>query len=270
MAAIVRARIKNLFRDQAIYGFGTVATSVVSLILLPIFTRYLTPADYGVLALLASIEAVAKVVFRWGVDTAFMRLYYDCPDDRARQRLASTIALLLLAANGVLVAAGIASAGWLSRLLFGSPRQGVLISLTIVNTFVAGFFFIPFQVLRIQEKSRQFIVLTFARSIATIAVRLWLVIGAGMSVLGIVIADVIVTAGLIPFMTRWFAPLLRPVFSREVMRDALGFGLPRIPHSIAQQSSATRTATSSTRTARWGTSGSIRSARRSVNRSSCS
>jgi hypothetical protein len=31
------------------------------------------------------------------------------------------------------------------------------------------------------------------------------------------------------------APLIRPLFSRDVLGDALGFALPRVPHSIAHQ-----------------------------------
>jgi O-antigen/teichoic acid export membrane protein len=51
----VFTRIKELFTNLVIYGAGEVAIQVVSLVLLPIYTRYLTPADYGVLALLLSV-----------------------------------------------------------------------------------------------------------------------------------------------------------------------------------------------------------------------
>jgi O-antigen/teichoic acid export membrane protein len=36
-------------------------------------------------------------------------------------------------------------------------------------------------------------------------------------------------------MLRWFQPLIRPVFSRDVLREALHFGLPRVPHGLLQQ-----------------------------------
>lgn len=229
------ARLKNLFRNLVIYGLGDVATTLVGLLLLPVFTRYLTTVDYGVITMLLTIEAVTKVVFRWGVDTAFMRLYYDCVDHQARQRLASTIFFFLLVVDGSLVMAGILSAGWLSGRLIGPGGQGLLVGLTIVNTFVAGFYFIPFHVFRIGGRSPQYIAFTFARSAGTIVTRLFLVIWAGMGVLGIVVADTIVTAAVTVVLSAWFAPLIRPVFSRAVIRDALAFGLPRVPHSIAQQ-----------------------------------
>jgi hypothetical protein len=47
-------------------------------LLLPIYSRYLSPSDYGLIAMLLTVEAVTKIAFRWGVDTAFVRMYYDC------------------------------------------------------------------------------------------------------------------------------------------------------------------------------------------------
>lgn len=229
------ARLKGLFKNLAVYGMGDVATSIASLLLLPVYTRYLSPDDYGVIAMLLIIEAVAKILFRWGVDTAFMRMYYDCGDQAARQKLASTIFGFLLAVNGTLLLTGVLAAPWLSTRLFGGTSQALLIGLVILNTFVVGFYFIPFQVLRINEQPRTFIALVSSRSVSTLILRLVLVIFAGMGVFGIVLADLLVTAVFTVVMVRWFAPLIRPVFSRELLKGALGFGLPRIPHSIANQ-----------------------------------
>jgi O-antigen/teichoic acid export membrane protein len=231
----VLARLKHLFGSLAVYGFGDVATSVVSLLLLPIYTRYLSPSDYGVLAMLVTIEAVAKITFRWGADTAFMRLFYDCPDQPAKQRLASTVFLFLLAANGVLAAACVAGAGWFSHLLFKTNAHGLLVALTIANTFIGGFFFIPLHVLRIGGRASEFITYTSTRSVGTLVLRLLLVLWAGMGVRGIVVADIVMTTLVGLGLLRHFAPLIRPVFSRAVLREVLNFGLPRIPHSLAQQ-----------------------------------
>ena len=229
------SRIKSLFQNLAVYGLGDAATSIASLLLLPVYTRYLTPEDYGVITMLLMIEAVAKVTFRWGVDTAFMRLYYDCQDQLARQRLASTIFFFLLAINGALVCIVVAGAGWLSTLLFGVDTRAWLIRMVLVNTFVTGFYFMPFHILRIGERTGKFVALGFGRSAGTLVMRLVFVIAAQLGVFGVVLADLVVTAVFTPILGLWVWPLIRPVFSRDVLREALGFGLPRIPHSIANQ-----------------------------------
>jgi O-antigen/teichoic acid export membrane protein len=62
-----------------------------------------------------------------------------------------------------------------------------------------------------------------------------LIVGFGMGVLGVVVADVVVTAVLMIVLAPRFAPLIRPVFSIDILRQSLRFGLPRVPHAAAQQ-----------------------------------
>lgn len=228
-------RVIRLFRDLAVYGLGDIATSVLGFLLLPLFVHYLTRVDYGVWSLLMTVELVAKIVFRWGIDASFMRFYYDCPDDNSRQRLASTLFLFLLVVDGALVGLAIAAAPFVSQRFFGVAGYTLALQLVLFNTFVAGFYFLPFHVLRIQRRSAAFSSLTFARSAATLVVRLALVVGAGAGVMGLVVADTIVTALFTLLLLPQFRSLVRPVFSSGILREALRFGLPRIPHGVAQQ-----------------------------------
>jgi O-antigen/teichoic acid export membrane protein len=163
-----------------------------------------------------------------------MRFWYDCEDDRARQRLSSTLFFFLLAVNGLLLAASVALSPWLSGGL-GVSGYTLALQLVLLNTFAIGFTFIPFHVLRMQQRAREFSALAFARSASTLVLRLVLVVGFGYGVMGVVVADLVVTVAMLAFMVRWFAPLIRPAFSTAVLRDALRFGLPRVPHGFAQQ-----------------------------------
>lgn len=187
------------------------------------------------IALLAAIEAPAKLFFRWGVDGAFMRFWYDCEDTAERQRLASTLFFFLVAVNGLLLVASVAAAPLLSDRLLGAPGYTLALQLVLLNTFAIGFTFIPFHVLRMENRPGEFSALTLARSVSTLVLRLVLIVGFGWGVMGVVITDVVVTAVLMLVMLRWFAPLIRPVFSMALLRRALAFGLPRVPHGFALQ-----------------------------------
>ena len=231
-------KIRELSTNFAIYGFGDVAISVVNFLLLPLYVRYLTPEDYGVLALLGAVEVLAKIVFRWGLDGSFMRLYYDADGQRERQRLASTIFFFLLAVNGILLVASLAAAPATADWRPGGAAHVTPLQLVLLNTFAMGFTFLPFHVLRMEKKVIQFSALTIARSVATVVLRILFIVGLGMGVLGVVVADIVVTAAVMVVLVRWFAPLIRPVFSGDVLRDALRFGLPRVPHAAAQQVTA--------------------------------
>ena len=229
------ARIRELPTNMAIYGLGDVAISIVNFLLLGLYVKYLSAEDYGVLGLLGSVEVVAKIIFRFGLDGSFMRFFYDCQTEEERQRLASTIFFFLLAVNGAVLVVLLAATPALSRAMFSTAHQSTALRLVLLNTFAIGFTFIPFHVLRIERRSTTFSLLTLARSTLTVMLRLVLVVGFHMAVVGVVLADVFVTAALMVVLLRWFAPLIRPVFSRADLRKALAFGAPRVPHAAAQQ-----------------------------------
>jgi O-antigen/teichoic acid export membrane protein len=228
-------KLRELPKNLAIYGVGDVAIQIVNFLLLRFYVQYLTPGDYGILALLASIEAPVKLFFRWGIDGAFMRFWYDCEDDRERQRLASTLFFFLLAVNGTLLLLSVAAAPILSDRLLHDRRYTLALQLVLLNTFAIGFTFIPFHVLRLQQRAREFSALTFARAASTLVLRIVLVMGFRLGVMGVVAADVIVTAVMMLLMIQWFAPLIKPMFSRKVLGASLSFGLPRVPHGFALQ-----------------------------------
>jgi O-antigen/teichoic acid export membrane protein len=228
-------KIRELSANVTIYGLGDVAVSIVSFFLLGVYVYYLNATDYGVIALLTGGEVIAKIVFRFGLDGSFMRFFYECENEVERQRLASTIFFFLLALNGTLLVGLLIASPWIAGALLGSRAYAGALQLMLLNTFAIGFTFIPFHVLRIERRSITFSALTLLRSVLTIAVRLICIVWFGLGVTGLYLADVLVTIVVIALLTRWFAPLVRPMFSRAVLRQALAFGVPRLPHAGAQQ-----------------------------------
>ena len=75
----MQANFKKIFSLGAIYGIGSAAEKLQSIIFLPLYTRYLSPADFGVLALLVLIaDLIGKVIITPLV--AGLGRYYYKPD----------------------------------------------------------------------------------------------------------------------------------------------------------------------------------------------
>lgn len=231
----MRKTLGSLTQNVAIYGAGDVAVSAISLLLLPIYVRHLTAEEYGALALLIGVEALTKITFRWGLDGAFMRFYLDRQERADLERLASTLAIFLFAASGLLLVAALLASPAIARHLFGDLRYLTPLRLVFVNTFLLTFTFLPFHAMRMRGQAVTFSAFALGRSAGTLVMRVALVIGAGWGLTGLMVADLVVTIILLPLLGPWCRPLLRLAFSAEELRTCLRFGLPRLPHGLAQQ-----------------------------------
>jgi O-antigen/teichoic acid export membrane protein len=233
----VRDRLRHLTKGVAIYGAGDAAVTLVNLFLYPVYIKgdFLSQQDLGALLIILSIETFAKVISRWGLDGAFMRFYLDREDGAPRQRMASTILWFVLGADAILLAVALLASRWVAGRLFEDPDNLVALRLMLVNTFLMSLTFAPFHSMRMRDQAATYSAFSFARSVGTLALRVLFVIVAGLHVTGMYLADLVLTLLILPVLLPWFRPLLRPVFSRDELRASLRFGLPRLPHGLAQQ-----------------------------------
>src|SRR5207247_205277 len=73
-------------RRLATTGFAYTASSVLSkliaVFLLPLYTRYLTPTDYGAAEVMLASVIATSIVIRFGVIEAILRFYYLADERR--------------------------------------------------------------------------------------------------------------------------------------------------------------------------------------------
>lgn len=211
------------------------AVSIVNFLLWGVYVEYFNVLDYGTINLLLSMEVITKIVFRFGLDGAFLRFLYECKDRRGQQQLASTIVFFLLLIDGTTLLALLVASPSLASAVLGDRANLTALRLMLLNTFAIGFTFVPFSMLQMERRAAVFSLMTLFRSAATIVLRLVLVVGVGMGISGLYVADLLVTLATLALLARWLVPLIRPIFSRATLRETLAFGLPRLPHAAAQQ-----------------------------------
>jgi O-antigen/teichoic acid export membrane protein len=231
--------VRRVSRQLIAYGTADVSVLAINFFLLPIYTRALSPTEYGALTLLLVFEAFLKPVLRCGLDGAYLRLHFDETSDSGRRSLAATILGFTLAFNGFALAALWPAAPWITRLLLGTGDYVAAFWLVAVNTALANLIFLPTGLFRAQERSSVVGAISFLRALATVAARLILVVGLRKGVYGLALADVLVTlifvAALSPTLWRMASG---GAWSRSRLCRALRFGAPQIPTGVLGQTMA--------------------------------
>ena len=155
--------VGRFFRHSTVYALGSALNRVGAFLLLPIYTQFLTVADYGVLELYYAISAVVSGVLSVGVAHATLRFYFDYETQRERGRLVSTNLFASLAISAVgAVLLGVAGAGVLERYMPGiRPDQALnLVLATLVFELGSQ---VCLAYLRAREKSTLFVMVALAK-----------------------------------------------------------------------------------------------------------
>ena len=85
------SQLFELSRHSVIYGIGGLTSRFLAIIMLPIYTSYVSSGDYGRIEILTSAMAVAVVVIRGGANFGFIRFYFLEKDPEYRRRLIRTV-----------------------------------------------------------------------------------------------------------------------------------------------------------------------------------
>src|ERR1700692_220479 len=70
-----RNEIETAVRQMAVYGAGNILVKAVGFLMLPFYTHYLGPQDYGILEIIDLSMTLFGLVLSMGLTPAFLRCY---------------------------------------------------------------------------------------------------------------------------------------------------------------------------------------------------
>src|SRR5207237_432442 len=94
--AAVTRYLKRLASSLAAYQVADVVSKFIAVLLLPVYTRYINPAGYGVVELLATGVIFVSIIVRFGIIEAFLRYYFVDEDAGRRDALVRPSEVFLL------------------------------------------------------------------------------------------------------------------------------------------------------------------------------
>jgi O-antigen/teichoic acid export membrane protein len=222
----VSGYLRRLATTGAAYTAASILSKLIAVALLPLYTRYLTPADYGAAEVMFAAVVSASIVVRLGLIEALLRFYYR-DDEDPRQVLSSTFAgLFWFATIGALVALPFATQ--ISEALLDRPAAG-LVRISIGGLWVLTMFEFMLTTFRLEERARAYFVTTILNVLITIGLTVVLVVGAGDGARGLLIGSYASGAVFVLALIVAQRRRLSLRFDRALLRRLLRFGLPTMP-----------------------------------------
>jgi O-antigen/teichoic acid export membrane protein len=218
--------LRQVAKDMPSYAIANASQAVGGFVGLLLFTRWLSPSDYGTYALALTTAAVIDAVFFSWVNNAMLRYLPDYErDQRAEVFLATSFAtsLVLLVVTAALWLGSTSLIGGGRTSLSGVVEAGLLVLLSrIMYSFALA-------LVRVRRQTIRYAVYNAVSGFGSVilAVLLKLTVGAGVNSILLVTALAMLTPGAFELSKsgafRW---LRRLYISSEALHKSLLYGLP--------------------------------------------
>lgn len=219
-------KVGRIVGDSSLYVLGNVLRRGVSIITMPVFTRYLSPTGYGVLALVGTVQNLLEPVYSMGMQQAATRLYYEAPDAPTRQRLFGTLLFVLVSRAVPITALLLVLGPWLWHWTVTDVPFVPYVALTMGTVILGTMGLLPRVLFRVEDRVPTFFRLSVTQTLLAAGLSVVLVVPGGWGPLGPVLGTFLAEAVFCVIYTRRLWPHIALVLDRPTARRALRFGVP--------------------------------------------
>lgn len=217
---------RSFVSHTATYAIGNIARRFVGFAMLPIYTRFLTPADYGVIGLLTFALALLEPILGARLGWAVPKFYFDAPDHRGRRTVIWAALGLTGAASVVSVIVLILFRNVAAHILFGNGKYALALGMFAISLLTQPVEQVGMMYLRLRESSGLFLVFSVGKLFLQLVLNLLLVVYWRDGVVGVVLSAVISSVLISVASCIYVAAHEAPAFDWQVTRRMLQFCWP--------------------------------------------
>ena len=224
----LRITAKNSF----VYSLGNLATKLVGLFLLPLYTKEFTIEEYGVVGLMDVTIRILVAILGLNLFNAFFRWYWDKDLAQKRDSLFFTVLVAVIIVASVISAVFVFFGDTLANLLFENEKFSLVLKLAIVSAATETICVIPFTLLRLQGKAGKFTTTSLIRLLVNVGLNVLLIVKLRLGIESIYIASI---AGSIVFLLTLIPYMLKNLsfrFEFVILKSMLHYSVPLLLASI--------------------------------------
>ena len=213
-------------KHSVIYGLGDVLSRLAGFLLIPLYTHYLTTADYGVLELLELTSYVLAVFLSLGMSDALLRFYFEFEEQEKKDQVISValITVWILSACGALGLSLFAST--ISQIVFDTPDLFQLFQILFLSLFLMVSNEIPLALFRIEQRSLLYVSISLSRVLIQLVLNVLFVVQFDMGVMGILLGSLIAHAVTGAYLAFYVTRRIRFSYSFKLLREMTHYGFP--------------------------------------------
>ncbi|MCK4321000.1 oligosaccharide flippase family protein [candidate division WOR-3 bacterium] len=225
---------KRIIKGSGVYGIGKILPKVIRFLLIPIYTRFLTTSDYGIVSVVGVIVGIMEIILPLGLPASVTRYYFDYSKESKEFRdfLGSVLIFFLLFGFSVVAILTFFGKPVFENLFSNIPFSPYII-LGLWTALFVSIKTILLNIYRAKENALKYVSFRVASFLLTTGLIIYFVVIAKEGALGKIKGSFY--ASLIFFIIFLVLTFNRSnvTLSKPKLSGALKFGLPLVPHALS-------------------------------------
>ena len=167
------SKLKLFVENFLAFGLGGIINGIAPFIMIPIVTRFMPDTSYyGITDLSNTLVQFGRAFASMGMFDAMFRLFFDKDDKEYQKAICSTAFTFVLIASAMTFIVMILFRNHLAFIFFNNPRYAYIIYIVAISTLVGAINSIVAAPTRMQNKRKQFLLVSTINPIITYAISL--------------------------------------------------------------------------------------------------
>ena len=217
----------TLIKSSIWYTIGNVLPQIITFILLPLYTHYLGPKEYGIVNAINALNFILIIFMSFGIDRSLYRLYHDYDNFHKKKFIGNSILIITISALCVVLII------FLVRKYIVYVYNNIPFTpyyfLGIIYSFITVFTLIPKVYYQVENKVLKFVVITFFQFFIMTTLILYLVIHKKEGAEGYLIAQLISVLITIPYLFFDMKKYVSFEIDRRIIKSIIKYSFPLIP-----------------------------------------
>ena len=221
----------KLFKNTSLYTLGNILPQAVNFFLLPVYTKYLSPDQYGIVNSMQVLQSVLIILFSLSLERSIYRLYWDFNTEEEKKNFLGTITISVIC---------ISVFSLILVFIFRNQIEHIYKNISfypfylyiILTTFFTVFSLVPMISLMVKQQANTYIALSIFRFILNTGFILWFLVVKGEGAAGLLKGNLIANLLITPVFIFIIYKSINFRFKYRILKSSLIFTLPMIPSFV--------------------------------------
>ena len=233
-------QIPKILQNSAIYTVIMVLQKGISFFLMPLYTAFLSPSDYGILGVVSSVSTFLAVFITLGLEAAAARFYYkNNKNEDYAKRVYGNVAVVILMNSLIWGSIFLGGHKWFVDPIVGDIEFFPYVFIGILNVIVTPMYLLYQHYLQARQDAAHYGINSLLCFILQVTLTILSLTVFDLGVLGVLLSQLVASIVFFIYVIITFLRKQSLKLERPILKDCFRYSLPLLPHNLANWSNGT-------------------------------